>query len=210
MVLIRLKKTHNARRKKHAKTNHKKHKINKSRRRMVGGWDNQRYYYRNVGLAPISADVAIRIGKFLINDELPRYFLNDNTYYGGNAHLKHAPEPELYARLKIRRFKMKFENDDDYEWVGRQFYYITGNQNPFHDGALHGYATWDDGVAFFDWLTNTHRTIPPLLDIPIEYQNPLEVPVNDVPVPRIEPVGIPRGIVNQIRKKYSDVISKNV
>jgi len=177
---------------------------------MVGGWNNQRYYYSNVGLAPIPADVAIRIGKFLINDELPRYFSNDTTYYGGNVHLKHAPEPELYIRFKIRRFKMKFENDDDYEWVGRQFYYITGNQNPFHAGAANGYATWDDGVAFFDWLTNTHR-IPPLLDIPIEYQNPLEVPVNDVPVSRVEPVGIPTGIVNRIRQKYySDVISKNV
>ena len=202
MGLIRLKKTHNVRRKKHAKTNHKrykKHKINKSRRRMVGGWNNQRYYNMNVGLAPISAEVAIRIGKFLINDELPRYFLNDDTYYGGNAHLKHAPEPELYARLKIQRFKMKFENDDDYEWVGRQFYYITGNQNPFHAGAVlgHGYATWDDGVAFFDWLTNTHRTIP-LLNIPNEYQNPLEVPVN-VPVPRVEPVDIPAGIIARMK-----------
>ena len=93
---------------------------------------------------------------------------------------------------------MKFENDDDYEWVGRQFYYITGNQNPFHAGAVHGYATWDDGVAFFDWLTNTHRTIP-LLNIPNEYQNPLEVPVN-VPVSRVEPADIiPAGIVARMK-----------
>ena len=61
MGLKHLKKTYNVRRKKHAKTNHKrykKHKINKSRRRMVGGWNNQRYYNINVGLAPINTDVA--------------------------------------------------------------------------------------------------------------------------------------------------------
>jgi len=184
------------------KTRQWRHCKNKSRRRMVGGWDNQRYYQPLVGLPPINADLAIRIGKFLINDELPRYFLNEDDYYGGplNAHFKRLPEPELVTKLKIRNFKNEFKNDDDYEWVGRQFYFIIGNQNPFH-GAIPGYSTFDDGVSFFDWLTNTPpRNNHGLIDVPSAYQNPLEQPVTSS-VTRAEPAGIPAGIVNDTKRR---------
>jgi len=68
------------------------------------------------------------------------------------------------------------KNDADYTWLGKQFYYIFGNQNPFHlVPGVAGYATWDDGVDFFDWLTNTSPRNHPGLSIPQEYKNPLNI-----------------------------------
>jgi hypothetical protein len=149
----------------------------------------------------MQADDAIRIGNFLIKDELPKYFLNDDTYYANIANHKRLPDTELNTKFKIQHFKNQFKNDDDYEWLGRQFYIITMNQNPFYVGGAPGYSTFDDGVAFFDWLTNTAPRNNPVLNAPIPHQNPLEEPVI-IPVPRVELVGIPAGIVNHMRQKF--------
>jgi hypothetical protein len=49
-----------------------------------------------------------------------------------------------------------------------------GIQGPPIAAAAANYATWDDGVIFFDWLTNTHsRTLMKLpIKNPSKYKNP--------------------------------------
>ena len=141
-----------------------------------GGWNNQKYYYRNNHINPLLNDaLAIQIGKFLINDELERYLLNDNTYYRPHMNNLHT-EDEKIRKLKLQLIKDKFKTNDDYKWLGNQFYCILGNQNPFHNGGI-GYATWDDGVAFFDYITNTvsRGSYTPNLQIPNQYNNPLDI-----------------------------------
>ena len=77
-----------------------KKRYNKSRRRR-GGWNLQNPYNRN---PPIPDADAIRIGEYLINHDLPRYYLNDDTYYQLNQHFKHLPSPELDTIFKIKNF----------------------------------------------------------------------------------------------------------
>lgn len=154
-------------------------RINRKYKNMKGGWNNKRYYDQ-FGRPPINEDLAVRIGKFLIESELKRYLSNDDTYYGNNQAFKHV-EDEVTRKLKIQIIKVKFKNDDDYKWLGNQFYYITGNQNPFHVvPGIAGYATWDDGVDFFDWITNTPSRNHAGLPIPPEYKNPLNIPLESL------------------------------
>ena len=146
---------------------------------MIGGWNNKRYY-NQFGRPPINEDLALRIGQFLIDSELKRYLSNDDTYYNNNQLYKHV-DAEFYRKLKIQLIKLKFKNDADYIWLGNQFYYIIGNQNPFHVvPGIAGYATWDDGVDFFDWITNTPPRNHPGLPIPPDYKNPLNVHVESL------------------------------
>jgi hypothetical protein len=178
-----------------------KKRYNKSRRRR-GGWNLQNPYDRN----PIPDADAIRIGEYLINHELPRYYLNDDTFYGPDSPYKHPDiqnpsqsiYPELDATIKIRNFKKLFTTADDYKLLGMQFYYFVGNPNPIPGPNYNGYATYDDGVFFFDWITNTpprnynaHKLYTP---------NPLNLPVK---VPRRN-VGneIPAGIVANTKSNF--------
>lgn len=158
--------------KKTKKRNYKKHNVSKKikyRTKIIGGWKNNKpAYYNPFAHAPIQQNVAIVIGRFLINSELNKYLLNDNAYYGNNNNYKHT-DPEGLRKVKLILIKSKFITDEDYAWVGMQFYYIVGNQNP-----MGGYATWDDGVMFFDWLTNTEPR--KYINI-IPYTNPLSLPV---------------------------------
>ena len=157
-------------------TNRTKKRINRKYKNMKGGWNNKRYY-NPFNRPPIDEDeaLALEIGEFLIGSELKRYLSNDDTYYGNNQAYKHTDD-ELHRMLQIQSIKLKFKNNDDYRWIGNQFYYITGNQNPFHVvPGVAGYATWDDGVDFFDWLTNTPSRSHPGWTIPDEYKNPLNI-----------------------------------
>ena len=179
------------------KRNDNKYKVTKKRKyrkKIIGGWKNNKpAYYNPFARVLIQQNVAIEIGKFLIDTELDKYLLNNDRYYGVNNNRKHTDE-EGFRKLKLIRIKSKFTNDNDYEWVGMQFYYIVGNQNP-----MGGYATWDDGVMFFDWLTNTEPRN--YINI-IPYTNPLSLPVpiksfqNDTSI-------IPDGIVPKGISRYS-------
>ena len=156
-----------------------KKKVISKNKKLIGGWNNQKYYNAN-NSAKLTNDNAIQIGKFLINDELDRYFLNDDTYYVNPALNNKHTDDENIRRLKIELIKRKFKTDNDYLWLGNQFYFILGKSNPFH--TIHnngqGYSTWDDGVAFFDWLTNTPAKPPRIsmiLPIPSSHKNPLKM-----------------------------------
>jgi hypothetical protein len=172
-----------------------KKRYNKSRRRR-GGWNLQNPYNRN---PPIPDADAIRIGEYLINHELPRYYLNDDTFYNPNYHYKHPDSPELDTIFKIKNFKKLFTTADDYKLLGMQFYYFVGNPNPIPGPNYNGYSTSDDGVFFFDWITNTpprnnngHNLYAP---------NPLNLPVK-VPRPRNVIAEIPAGIVaNRVKRE---------
>jgi hypothetical protein len=180
------------------KRNDNKYKVTKKRKyrkKIIGGWRKNKpaYYIDGWGVVPPpNIPNAIEIGKFLINSELAKYLLEDN-YYGNNINRKHTDE-EGVRKLKLQLIKSKFTNDEDYEWVGMQFYYIVGNQNP-----MAGYATQDDGVMFFDWLTNTQ---PRNYNNPIPYTNPLKLPVPITSSP-LDTSTIPPGIVNQGITRYS-------
>jgi hypothetical protein len=164
--------------KRFSKKNKQKKVIISINKKQKGGWNNQKYY--NPSNTPKLTNYnAIEIGKFLINDELERYFLNDEKYYSFPLNPNKHTEDEDIRRLKIELIKRKFKTDDDYLWLGNQFYFMGHNSNPFH--TIHnngqGYATWDDGVAFFDWLTNTHPRTPMALPISklSKYKNPLQI-----------------------------------
>lgn len=173
---------------------------------MVGGWNNQRYYNPN-NIALLDDADAIHIGQFLINDELRRYLLNDNSYYRNNSHFKHT-DSELNRKIYIQFIKSKFKTDDDYKWLGNQFYLILGNQNPFHTihNGGYGYATWDDGVAFFDYITNLKPRNNTGFDfIPILYRNPLNMPVKKEYTQKTDIDTIPIGIVSATKQKYETI-----
>jgi len=178
--------------------NYKKYKVTNKRKyikKIIGGWKkNKPAYYNPFVRNPIQQNNAIEIGKFLINTELDRYLKNDDTYYRLNQIYKHT-DPEGLRKVKLRLIKSKFINDNDYEWVGMQFYYIVGNQNP-----MAGYATHDDGVMFFDWLTNTP---PRNYSNIIPYTNPLSLPVPITSSQNDTSSTIPPGIVNQRITEYS-------
>jgi len=162
-----------------------------TKKKLIGGWNNQKYYNPN-NTPKLTNYNAIQIGKFLINDELERYFLNDEIYYSFPMNPNKHTEDEDIRRLKIELIKNKFNTDDDYIWLGNQFYFFLNNSHPMPIGygipvpvvipgppiaAAANYATWDDGVAFFDWLTNTHpRTLMALpINNPSKYKNPLQI-----------------------------------
>lgn len=149
---------------------------------MVGEW-----------CPPPNIPNAIEIGRFLIDTELNKYLLNDDRYYGVNNNRKHT-DPEGLRKVKLRFIKLKFTNDKDYEWVGMQFYYIVQNSNP-----MAAYSTQDDGVMFFDWLTNTP---PRNYNNSIPYTNPLNLPVPNIPFPNDTSI-IPDGIVPKGISLYS-------
>jgi hypothetical protein len=70
-----------------------------SKKKQIGGWNNQKYYNPS-NIPKLTNDNAIQIGKFLINDELVRYFLNDETYCSHPLNpLKHKGD------YRIRRLK---------------------------------------------------------------------------------------------------------
>jgi hypothetical protein len=178
-------------------TNKKRHGINKSRRRR-GGWNLQNPWNR----LPIPDADAIEIGEYLINHELPRYFLNDDTYYHLNPHYKHPPTAELETLFKIRNFKNLFRTANDYKLLGMQFYYFVGNPNPIPGPHNMGYATHDDGVFFFDWITNTPpRNNNGVLQYTVQNPNPLNLPVK---VPRTAFIApeIPARIVSTRKWKF--------
>jgi len=183
-----------------------KKRINRKYKNMKGGgWNNKRYY-NPFNRHPIDESIALKIGKFLIGSELKRYLSNDDTYYGNNQTYKHTDD-ELRRMLKIQSIKHKFINDDDYRWIGNQFYYSTGNQNPFHVPGVAGYATWDDGVDFFDWITNTPSRNHPGWVIPHKYKNPLnvhvrvELMVNESNDTAVIPVGTVKNKIEQFNRK---------
>jgi hypothetical protein len=192
------------RRKKQKKIKSKK-RINRKYKNMKGGLNKD--YYNPFNRLPINEDLALQIGYFIINSELKRYLLNDNTYYGNNQAYKHIDD-DFYRKLKIQAIKSKFENEHDYRWIGNQFYYSIGNQNPFHViPGVAGYATWDDGVDFFDWITNTPPRSHAGWVIPDEYKNPLNV---DYYKPMIKnksndttiiPVGIVKNKIEQYNRQ---------
>ena len=145
------------------------------------------------GAPPPNIPNAIEIGKFLINSELAKYLLEDN-YYGNNVNRKHTDE-EGVRKLKLQLIKSKFTNDEDYKWVGMQFYYIVQNSNP-----MAAYSTQDDGVMFFDWLTNTQ---PINYNNSIPYTNPLKLPVPNISSQNDTSSTIPDGIVHNRITQYS-------
>ena len=180
----------------------KKMKTRKNKK-MVGGWNNQRYYNPN-NIDLLNDPDAISIGQFLINDELQRYLLNDDSYYRNNSLFKHT-DSEFNRKLYIQFIKSKFKTDNDYKWLGNQFYLILGTQNPFH--ALHflgyGYATWDDGVFFFDYITNLKpRNNTGFHFIPTLYNNPLNIHEKKQDTKKTDIDTIPIGIVSSIKEKY--------
>jgi hypothetical protein len=187
--------------------NKSKKRITKKYKKMIGGWNNKRYY-NSFGRPPINEYLALDIGKFLIDSELKRYLSNDDSYYNNNQAYKHV-EDELTRNLKIQIIKNKFKNEDDYKWLGNQFYYITGNQNPFHVvPGVAGYATWDDGVDFFDWITNTPPRNHPGLAIPLQFSNPLKIKVK-MPVRYVNDTStIPVGIVKDRIEQYNSIYRK--
>ena len=160
--------------KRFSKKNNKK-KIISKHKKLIGGWNNQKYYNPN-NIPLLNNAVAIEIGQFLINNELERYLLNDSTYYLAHLNNTHT-EDEKIRKLKIKMLKFKFKTDNDYKWIGNQFYFMTRNDNPFHSMAYNGigYATWDDGVDFFDYITNTRPRNRIGFIVPDEYKNPLEI-----------------------------------
>jgi len=180
------------------KRNYKKYKVTnkrKYRKKIIGGWKkNKPAYYNPFGRNPILQNNAIEIGKFLIDTELDKYLLNNDRYYGVNNNRKHTDE-EGVRKLKLILIKSKFTNDNDYEWVGMQFYYIVGNQNP-----MVAYSTQDDGVMFFDWLTNTP---PRNYNNSIPYTNPLKLPVPNISSQNDTSSTIPDGIVRNGISRYS-------
>ena len=179
------------------KRNDNKYKVTKKRKyrkKIIGGWKNNKpAYYNPFARAPIQQNVALEIGRFLIDTELNKYLLNDDRYYGVNNNRKHT-DPEGLRKVKLRLIKLKFTNDEGYEWVGMQFYYIVGNQNP-----MAAYSTQDDGVMFFDWLTNTP---PRNYNNSIPYTNPLKLPVPNIPFKNDTSI-IPDGIVAKGISRYS-------
>ena len=177
----------------------KKMKTRKNKK-MVGGWNNQRYYNpNNIGL--LNDPDAISIGQFLINNELQRYLLNDDSYYRNNSLFKHT-DSEFNRKLYIQFIKSKFKTDNDYKWLGNQFYLILGNQHPFHNGG-YGYATWDDGIFFFDYITNLKpRNNTGLHFIPTLYNNPLNIHEKKQHTQKTDIDTIPIGIVSSIKQKY--------
>jgi hypothetical protein len=185
----------------------KRHLNAKSRRRRSrrGGWNLHNPFNR----APIPDEDAITIGKFLINHELPRYFSNDDTYYGANQHYKHPYESELQTLFKIRRFQKLFATDDDYKWLGMQFYFFTNNPNPIPGPNNNGYQTSDDGVFFFDWITNTpSRNNIGILQYHDQHPNPLNLPVKVSQRTRFVAPEIPEGIVARRTSQFKQIEKK--
>lgn len=181
------------------KTNKKRYKNIKSRRRR-GGWWNLHNPWNWV---PIPDEDAITIGKFLIHHELPRYFSNDNTFYLANQHFKHPSESELKTVFKIKKFQKLFTNDDDYKRLGMQFYFFTGNPTPIPGPHNIGYQTADDGVFFFDWITNTpSRNNNGNFQWHVLNPNPLNLPVNVSHRTKFFAPEIPVGIVDYGKSKF--------
>jgi len=180
------------------KRNYKKYKVTNKRKyikKIIGGWRKNKpaYYIDGWGVPPPNIPNAIEIGKFLINSELAKYLLEDN-YYGNNINRKHT-DGEGVRKLKLQLIKSKFTNDEDYKWVGMQFYYIVQNSNP-----MAAYSTQDDGVMFFDWLTNTQ---PRNYNNSIPYTNPLKLPVPNISSQNDTSSTIPKGIVHNRITRYS-------
>ena len=105
----------------------------------------------------------------------------------------------LNTIFKIKNFKKLFTTANDYKLLGMQFYYFVGNPNPIPGPNYNGYQTFDDGVFFFDWITNT----PPRNNNGHSHYtlNPLNLPVK-VPRPSNVIAEIPAGIVVNLKSKF--------
>ena len=55
-----------------------------------------------------------------------------------------------FSRKEIVFYTYFYNNDTNKKWLGRQYYLYTSMKE------LNDYPIWEEGILFFNWLTNRH------------------------------------------------------